>query len=122
MVQNSVDSKGTRLLILLPPANEVCEGYVFTPVSVILFTGGDCIVGGACMAGGHVWWEVGGGGGRVCMAGGHVWQGGMHGRGACMAEGVCMVGDGGCMAGGHAWQGCVHGKGGMHAMHAPPTL
>ena len=28
---------------------------------------------------------------------GHVWQGGMHGRGACMAGGVCCWG-------GHTWQ------------------
>ena len=33
--------------------------------------------------------------GGVCMAGGPAWQGGLHGRGACVA-GVCM-------AGGHAW-------------------
>ena len=38
---------------------------------VCLSTGGGG--GGACMAGGHVWW------GRAWW-GGHVWQGGMHGR------------------------------------------
>ena len=58
----------------LPPANEVCEGYVFTPV---------------CLS---VWGGVRGGGG-VCMVGGHAWQGacmagGMHGRGACVAGGM----------------------------------
>ena len=40
----------------LPPANEVCEGYVFT--GVCLSTGGACVVysGGVCMVlfGGHV--------------------------------------------------------------------
>ena len=35
---------------------------------------------GACVAGGHAWWEA-------CMAGGHVWQGVMHGGRACMARG-----------------------------------
>ena len=40
---------------LLPPANEVCEGYVFT--LLCLSTGGSC------------------------MAGGHAWQGGLHGGG-----------------------------------------
>ena len=44
--------------IFLLPANKVCEGYVF--IHVILFTGG------ACMAG------------RACIAGEHVCQGGMH--------------------------------------------
>ena len=76
---------------------------------------GACVTGGmcgrgTCMAGGmhgggHAWWGV------VCMAGrgcawqaggmhggGHAWQGGMHGRGVCMA-------------GGHAWQGGMHGGG-----------
>ena len=42
---------------LLPPANEVCEGYVFT---------------GVCLSTGGV------------HDGGHAWQGGMHGRGVCM--------------------------------------
>ena len=48
----------------LPPANEVCEGYVFT--GVCLSTGW-----------GRAWWGEG-----VCGGGG------MHGRGVCMAEGV----------------------------------
>ena len=51
---------------LLPPANEVCEGYVFT--GVYLSTGG------ACMAGGRAWQ------GGMCA-------GGMHDRGACVAGG-----------------------------------
>ena len=44
--------------------------------------GGD---GRACVAGGHVWWGacmVREGGVQGC-----VWQGGMHGRGVCMAGG-----------------------------------
>ena len=87
---------------LLPPANEVCEGYVFT--GVCLSTGwrawrgcmaGACMAGGACVVGGMC-------GRGACVAGGHAWQGGMH----CMA--------GACMAGGHAWQG-AYMAGGMHA-------
>ena len=58
---------------LLPPANEVCEGYVFT--GVCLSTGG-----GACM----VWGGMVAGG--VCGCEGHAWL-----------QGACMV------AGGHAW-------------------
>ena len=82
----------------LPPANEVCEGYVFT---------------GVCLSmGGHVWWGacVGGmhGGGEVCMAGGCAWWGacvvgGMHGGGVHGRGGMCSWG--------HAWQGVVHGRG-----------
>ena len=54
-----------------------------------------------------------GGGGSMCGRGarmsvrgwGCAWQGGMRGRGACMAGGACLAGEGACMAGGHAWQG-----------------
>ena len=67
-------------VVLLPPANEVCEGYVFT--GVCLSTGGACMVaregggvrgcsggpcvvapGGACVdaPGGHAWLLPGGG-------------------------------------------------------------
>ena len=63
MQQTDVDS----LSRLLPPANEVCEGYVLQ-VSV-------CPQEGACMAGGGCAWQWG-----------HVW------RGACMAGGTCVVG------------------------------
>ena len=49
----------------LPPANEVCEGYVFT--GVCLSTGGACV---ACGRGAYIARD------RV---GGHVWQGGVHG-------------------------------------------
>ena len=47
---------------------------------------------------GHAWQGA-------CVAG-CVWWGGMHGRGACVAGGMCGV----CMAGGHAWQGGVCGR------------
>ena len=68
-------------LLLLPPANEVCKGYVFTGVR--LSSGG----------GGRAWQGV-------YMAGGHAWQG------VCMAWGACVAG--GCAwQGGHAWWG-VH--------------
>ena len=76
---------------LLPPANEVCEGYVFTPVSHSVHRGGVC-GRGACVAGGHAWWrgmrgQGGMCGGGACVAGGHAWQGGMCGRGcACHAH------------------------------------
>ena len=111
--------------VFLPPANEICEGYVFTGVCL----DGACMVaGGACMVGGggHAWlWGGMHGCQGVCMvAGGCAWlQGAMHGcRGVCMVvggmhgcggcawlQGVCMV-VGGCawlrgacvVAGGHA--------------------
>ena len=56
----------TNIVIFLPPANEVCEAYVFTGV---------CLSGGmrgrgACVAGRG-----------VCVAGGACEAGGMHGRG-----------------------------------------
>ena len=82
------------VIMLLLPANEICEGYVFTPVcqsfcsreGVCMTEVGACMAGGACMVGGCV---------GVCMARGCVWQG------ACMVGGACMAG-------------------GVHAMHAPP--
>ena len=88
---------------IITPANEVCEGYVFTPVCQSFCSRGGCVVGGmhgrgACVVGACVLGGVRGRGmhGEVCMAGGHAWQGDMHGSGACVA-------------------------GGMHAMHAPPS-
>ena len=86
--------KGGCEKLLLPSANEVCEGYVFT--GVCLSTGGHAWRGvcgrGVCMAGGYTWQGA-------CMVGGHVWQGGMHGRGSVHS-------------GGHVgW--------GLHAMYAP---
>ena len=79
---------------LLPPANKVCEGYVFT--GVCLSTGGHaCFRGGVRASGG------------VCMVGGHAWlQGGMRGCG-----GACVV------ARGCAWLRGVHGcREGMHGI------
>ena len=56
---------GFTACVLLPPANEVCEGYVFI---------------GVCLS--TVGWGVRGG---VC-----VWQGGVRG---CGGGGACMRGD-----------------------------
>ena len=56
---------------LLPPANEVWSNVIFLHLSVILFTGG-----GRVWQGGHAWH----GGVRGS------WAGGMHGRGACVAD------------------------------------
>ena len=71
---------------LLPPTNEVCEGYVFT--GVCLPPGGGCVLQGGIHGGG-------------CMAGG------IHGRGyawhgAYMAGGIHDIGHGWW---GHVWQG-----------------
>ena len=85
---------------------------LFSQASVILSTGG-----GACMAEGvRGWW------GLACMARGHAWWGGgMCGRGACVAGGMCGwrhvwrgMHDRECV-----WQGtCVIG--GVCDTHAPP--
>ena len=81
----------SSLLLFLPPANEVCEGYVFTGVGLSTGRGGMHGRGlGACMAGGMHGGGFAHGGGGACMAGdmcgrGCAWQGDMHGRGACMA-------------------------------------
>ena len=70
----------------LLPANEVCEGYVFTGVCLSM--------GGGGMHGrGRVWQGEGW----------HAWQGGHAWQGACMARVACMVG--GMHGGG------VHGRG-----------
>ena len=67
---------------ILPPANDICEGYVFTGV---------CLSTGGVRGRGHAWQE-----GRVV--------GGMHGRGACVAKG-CVRGRGDMRGGGGgAWQ------------------
>ena len=84
--------------VYLSPANEVCEGCVFT--NVCLSTGG----GGACVAGGHAWL------GWACEA----WL-------ACMAVGCALprhVWQVACVARGHAWlEACMawgmHGQWGM---------
>ena len=78
-------------LSFLPPANEVCEGYVFT---------------GVCLS---TW---GGGGMRGCSQGGHAW---LSQRGVCgCSPGGCMVFWGGSMHG--FWGGSMHGflGGGVH--------
>ena len=54
--------------MLLPPANEVCEGYVFIGVCLSMGGAGTCMAGKACVAE------------EVCMAGG-VGGGGMCGGG-----------------------------------------
>ena len=59
-----------KKLTYLPPANEVCEGYVFTRVCHSVHGGG----GSAWQGGVH------GGGERV-------WQGGMHGGGGMHGRG-----------------------------------
>ena len=82
----------------LSPANEVCEGYVFTPVCQSFCSQAGVHGRGrawGCCAWGHGWWGewvVGGvhGGGHVWW--GHAWRGpcmvgGMCGRGACVAWG-----------------------------------
>ena len=71
-----------NLKILLPPANDVCEGYVFTGVCLST-TGGACVVA----LGGHAWLLRGGGhawllwGCAWFLLRGHAWffPGGVHG-------------------------------------------
>ena len=99
-----------RPLEYLPPANEVCEGYVFTGVClstlggacVVLF-GGCVVLFGGCMVlfGGHAWFYWGAcvvlfGGACMVLFGGHAWfySGAMCG----FIWGACMV-----LFGGHAW-------------------
>ena len=91
-------------LAYLPPANVVCEGYVFTPVCHSVHgggmrgcSGGACMVArGACM--------VALGGMHGCSGGRHVWL--LPGGGICgFCWGVCMVFSGGVRGffqGGHA--------------------
>ena len=96
-------------MLSLPPTNEVCEGYVFTPVCQSFCSQGwgmcGCM-GGMHGCGGHAWLQ-----GAVCMVvrgvcgyRGCVWlwgctwlQGGMHGcRGHACLWGACMVVGGMC--------------------------
>ena len=85
----------------LPPAKEVCEGYVFT--RVCLSTGGACMAGGRAWQGGHRWQGI-------VHGGGHVWWGGVCGRGACMVGGVHgRRGHAWCWGGGRACHGRYHG-------------
>ena len=96
---------------LLPPANEVCEGYVFTGVCDSVNRGGvhgssrgACVVahggrawlltGGACMVAHGGACVVAHGGTCMVLFGRHAWfyLGGMHG----FIRGACMVLFGGC--------------------------
>ena len=103
----------------LAPANEVCEGYVFT--GVCLSTGGECIAERGVRGRGCAWQGVymaGGVHGRGCTWQGGVVAGGCAWWGACMTGGMCGRGHAwqGSMCGrGHAWQGGMHGGG--HAWH-----
>ena len=109
-------------LALLPPANEVCEGYVFTGIR--LSTGGACVVVvvGACVRHGGcrgAWLQGGMHGcgrhvslrGACVVVGGNAWL-----QGVCMVVGVCMV------AWGHVWDTTRYGQwaGSMHptGMHS----
>ena len=112
-----VQLRGSYLL----PANEVCEGYVFTDVCLstpggacmVLF-GGVCVVlfRGACMVlfGGHAWFYSGGacmvlfGGHAWFYSGGHAWfyLGGMRG---CSQGGMRGCSGGACVVA----RGCVRG-------------
>ena len=106
------------IVLLLPPAMKLGQGNIFRSVCQEFCPQGVGVHGrgGMHVAGGHVWqghvWQGGMYGRGACVAGGHVWQGGVHGRGACVAGGYawwgCLAGGhvwwGACMAGGHAWQ------------------
>ena len=106
--------------ILLPPANEVCEGYVFTGVCLSTGGGGDVRASrgvrtsqGGVVAGRHVWLGV-------CVV-----VGGMHGcRGVCgCRRGIhCCGGHAWLQGGGHAWDMMRYGQwaGGMRptGMHS----
>ena len=101
---------------LLPPTNEVCEGYVFTGVCHSVHRGGGmrgCSRGGSVRGcsgegmvapRGHAWLLWGGVCG--CSGGQHAW---LLPGGVCMVapRGVCMVVPGGgvhgCSWGGRAW-------------------
>ena len=118
-------------LSFLPPANEVCEGYVFTGVCLSTWGGmRGCSQGGACMVvpegcvwllprgvhgflGGHAWFF----GGAACMVfwggqhawffgGWHAWFfGGVRGFfGGWGGWGACMV----------FWGACMVSRGGVH--------
>ena len=108
--------------VLLPPANEVCEGYVFTGVCHSVHRGGGvrgCSGGGACMVAPGGACVVAPGGRGACVVargacvvalGGMVAPGGMWLLwGACVvARGACVVAPGGVghawlLLGGHAW-------------------
>ena len=82
-------------LNLLPPANEACEGYVFTGVCLSTRGGMRGCRGGCVVVGGQVWLQGGAwlwagmcGCGGVCGCGGHVWLWGEWG--ACVVVGGGM--------------------------------
>ena len=79
---------------LLPPANEVCEGYVFTGVCHSVHSGGGMRVA----PGGHVW-----------LLGGHAWL--LRGDIRDCSGGACVVAPRGCVI---ALGGCGCSRGGMH--------
>ena len=92
--KNSPNAKDFKQrMALLPPANKVCEDYVFTGV---------CLSTGGC-----AWWQgdMHGGGGACVVAGGAWWQG----EGACVVAGGHAWWWGACVVtGGHAWWwGCM---------------
>ena len=95
-----------RAKVSLPPANVVCEGYVFTPVCHSVHRGG-----GACVVvlGGHAWLLRGEGACVVALGGVHGCSGAcVVAQGVCMVapRGACMVAPGGaCMVApeGHVW-------------------
>ena len=120
-------------ICLLPPTNEVCEGYVFTGVSLSTWGGMCGCSRGACVVapGGHAWLLRGsmhGCSGGACVvapgrgvvaprggmhgcSGGHAWllQGGHvwllpGGMCGCSWGGTCVV-----ALGGHAWDTTTYG-------------
>ena len=87
----------------LPPANVVCEGYIFTGVCDSVNRGG---MHG--FIGGHAWFYSGAG---MVLFGGHAWfySGGVHG----FIRGACVVLFGGGMRS-FIWGVCGFIWGGMH--------
>ena len=115
------DSSTVKVCCLyLPPANEVCEGYVFT--GVCLSMGGGMH---GCSQGGHAWLLWGWGWGHVWLLrgcawllwGGHAWL--LWGAMCGCCGGTCVValrGVHGC-SGGHVWllwEAYMVALGGMH--------
>ena len=107
----SIDQICLGHTIYLPPAKEVCEGYVFTPVCQSFCSQGGAGVHG-CRGGMH-----GCQGACMVVGGGVHGFGGMHGcwggmcgcRGVCMVAGVCVVVGGACVV-----MRDMCGCGGMH--------
>ena len=106
LLDSDMDSEPNGYIVLLPPANVLCEGYVFTPVCQSFCSQGGDVHSRGCA------WREGVRGRGVCVAGRHAWQG--------VWQGVCMVGGvhggGACVVGGVwqercVWQGGVRGRG-----------